>query len=320
MIETGAGVATAQRALHSARGVWRGFVAWAREYLTLRATAARLERLDEATRKRLAAKVAVARQKRDSAARQLMEGSSAEAIRLGRESLALMAEGSKELEGGGLLDGRATRRLEQANRWIGQVGDGPASDSHVTEAHRSLLRQVLRALYEVEPLLAAKTMDSATLVRVRRAHRALAVFCGAAGVAVLVASLAVRWAPKAHASSRLGIFYGADRSIDGDLQTDWVPQNGAGQWLEIRLPTRGSVTRIELVNGHVLPGHAVKTIDLALYRGHALVWSLLRASLPEAHPATPVTFEVPSVQCDRLRINVVEFYGAGGALSEVIVQ
>jgi hypothetical protein len=152
-----------------------------------------------------------------------------------------------------------------------------------------------------------------------RRTKTLLLRAAAAAIAVGAASFAVSRMPKARASSELGPMYGADRAIDDDEQTEWVPRTGRGEWLEIALGSRRSIHKIRLLNGHVLPDRAAREVEITAYSGGDAVGTF-HTTFSGARPTGWVTLDAGAVRSDRLRILIVDAAGGGGAISEVVVN
>jgi hypothetical protein len=152
-----------------------------------------------------------------------------------------------------------------------------------------------------------------------RRTQKLLLRAAAAAVALGAVSFVVSRMPKARASSELGRLYGADRAIDGDEQTEWVPRTGRGEWLEIALASRRPIHKIRLLNGHVMPDRAAREVEITAYNGGDAIGTF-RATFSGTRPTGWVSLDAGGVRTDRLRVVIVDATAAGGAISEVVVN
>jgi hypothetical protein len=127
-----------------------------------------------------------------------------------------------------------------------------------------------------------------------------------------------RYGLSVRASSELDEQYAADRAIDGDPNTAWTAKGGGVEWLEIRFRPRAMHT-LSILNGDTLPEHAAREIRVEFFLRDE-VFPAGNRTFDVQTPAQWVTYEVDGLRCDRVRIEILSHYGAGGALAEVEVK
>jgi hypothetical protein len=288
------------------------------EYLTLRKAFADAERLDPARRASLARAAQTAMQKRDSAEVLAARGLSAAAIELAIEAARLQRECLEAVAGGVSTGTRRVRRAqEQAELAIPELSPAPQVDGEVTGAQRRALRALLAAELSLQhPIREALFARRRLLVlRVQRAVTALMVVLSPLALAAFVRGSFLGLT--ARASSTLDDQYTADRVLDGDPDTEWVP-TGAEEWLEVRFRTR-LVHHVRILNGDTLPDRAAKEFHVDFY-DHQDGHPTSTRKFERQRPAQWQTIDVAGLRCDRIIITITSHYGSGAALAEVEID
>ena len=285
------------------------FREWIVDYFTMRGALERAASLDVAARLAASAALREAQEKRRAAERLLVEGANAAAIRLACESARRMLEGLDRL---GMTD-------EELRARLGEIGEPPVLDGDVTRAQIDAASCALGAQYAIERRIETRLADRAGLRRLRVVRAVRVAACAAFVVALGSLASNALFGPRVLASSELSAVYGAERAIDGDVDTDWTPKSGNDAWIELswRLHQRPRV--IELMNGRARSESQTGDVRVDLFDGATLVHTVT-GSLSDAPPKAYLMLDGGRVRCDRIRIHVEGVRGHTAALAEVVVQ
>lgn len=257
-----------------------------------------------------------ARQKRDASELLLLRGSRAEALRLGAESLERLRRGLERIDASDAA--LMKRAIERVERCGARLGTPPQLDSAVTSAQAAALRALLRAEGALDGRLDVAILDRRGLLRLRRQRWVLAaaIVLAPVGLAAFVRGelrgLHIR------ASSVLDEEYAADRAIDGDPETEWVPAGSGEEWVELRFRAR-RVGTLSIQNGDLLPDRAARKVQVEFYLDGKSYGTTSR-EFDVDRPGQSIDLAAAGLLCDRIRIVVATHYGTGGALAEVRVN
>jgi hypothetical protein len=292
-----------------------------REYLTMGGALGSSDRAPGETRAAAREALAIAWQKRDSAEVLLARGLPAEAIRLGLESVTHVQRAATQLRDAGLrVDPdlqQALDDLKQLAEPLAKAASSTAVDARVPPEQRTALEDLLRAELSLEPRIDVLVLDRRGLLRLRWRRRVLAalvLFAPAGAVAFVRHSV---FGLDARASSTLDDEYAADRVLDGDPDTEWVP-GGGEEWLELRFHRR-TVHNVHLLNGDLLPERAVHEVMFEFYLDNELISSGHKA-FGASYPAEWISFDAGGIRCDRVRVVVTSHFGGGAALAEARID
>jgi hypothetical protein len=272
---------------------------------------------DEARRAEASEAAAEARQKRDAAEVLLLRGAPAESLRLGVESLQRL---KRAIE---LVDATRSpgleRALDRAERCEAAMGALPELDAAVAATQTTALRALVRAELAMDRELAVLLRDRRGLLRLRRRRWLLVAMLVLAPIALGALLVRARHRVHVRASSVGYEEYAADRVVDGDPETEWIPAGTGEEWLELRFPGPRHIRTVRLLNGDTLPDRGSRKVVVEFWlqgerRGTA------SHEFEHQAPAEWKEFSVTDMFCDRIRIVVVSHYGTGAAIAEVEVN
>jgi hypothetical protein len=296
-------------------------MSWVREYLTMGSALAAGDRILDGIRGAVREALATAWQKRDAAEALVARGLYAEAIRLGVESATHLQRAATHLRDAGLLaDADLQRRVADVERLAKPLAESsPAPlDAHVPQEQRVALEHLLRAELSLEAPLGERVLDRRGLLKLRWRRRLLAALILVAPACLVTFVRHSVFGVDARASSALDEEYAADRTLDGDPDTEWVPNGGGDEWLELRFHRR-DVHTVRLLNGDLLPDRAAHEVKFEFYLDNELR-SSGHKSFGAAYPPEWLSFDAGGVRCDRIRILITTHFGSGGALAEAQVE
>jgi hypothetical protein len=296
-----------------------GTLARLREYLMMETTLVGVDRMPDETRAAARDELAQAWRKRDAAEVLRAGGQPAEALHLARESLACLRTAVAILKEAGLVtDSSLTEAIDDVERLGEELLRRAAPDGSVPSSSWASLDRLLRAEFSLEPQIGVLVLDGRSLMKLR-AQRwllgALILVAPAGLTAFLRFSL---FGLDTRASSAMDDEYTADRVLDGDPDTEWVPGGSGEEWLEVRFRPR-VVHSLRLLNGDLLPDRAAHDLKFEFYL-HNEQRSTGHKSFGSAYPPEWISFDAGGVRCDRIRIVVTSHFGAGAALAEVKVE
>jgi len=278
--------------------------------------AGRGDKLDETDRAALVRDLALARQKREAARHLFHHGARADALALAVASLASARRAAEKVPA---AEDVVTRAASLA-RAI-EVEPLPELDDDVRPAHDDLLEELLDASLALESDLADATLvpRAARTLRGVRQGVALALLV----VAGLIAFLLLRKRPYAvEASATAEPALVADHLIDGDQQTEWALPDQTAGFVDF-IPSRPrSVRRIRILNSKNLPGPDRGTREFRVeVTANGKVEKLVDESFT-AFSREPQwkTIELGVDHVQRIRVVVKSWFGAGGGLTEVVVD
>ena len=111
-------------------------------------------------------------------------------------------------------------------------------------------------------------------------------------------------------------------AVDGIESTEWLLPDHATGWLQLSFPRPRDIHRVTLVNGHNrwYMDRAVKQVRVTAYSKKGLV-----ATAEDSFPALteqPSTLELKleAEDVDHVRVDVLSYFGNGGALAELSVR
>ncbi|MGD0529614.1 MAG: discoidin domain-containing protein [Polyangiaceae bacterium] len=300
----------------SGPGWTRRQVGRVREYLTMRR---RLEDVGhDAARATAAEATREARQKRD-AAEALLVRAPAEALQLGAESLRRLTLALASLEGAGVRwSAGMTRAITRVERFGARVGTPAKLDSASTSAQVEALRGLIRAEIALDPWLDVEIFDRPDVLKLRRHRWILAALITISPLFVALFVWNALRAVNAHASSQMDEEYTANRAIDGDPDTEWIPSGGDGGWLELRFPPR-HVRTVRVLEGDTLPRYAAKEVRVEYFL-HGESFPGGSHEFVEHEPLQWMEFDGGDVLCDRVRLTIVSHFEMGGAIAEVEIN
>jgi hypothetical protein len=293
-----------------------------REYLTMSGALASSGRVGVDVRAATRDALATAWQKRDASEALLARGLHAEAIRLGLESVTHLQRAAAQLRGAGLFADSGLRQaiddVDRIAERLAKPDSLAALDARVPPEQRAALEHLLRAELSLAPRLGVLVLDRGGILELRRRRWLLAavilatppVFTGFVRRSV--------YGIDARASSAIDEEYAADRALDGDPSTEWVPNGGGDDWIELRFHRR-SVHNVRLLNGDLLPDRAAHEVKFEFYLDNELR-SSGHKSFDAGYPAEWLSFDAGSVRCDRVRIVITSHFGNGGALAEAQID
>jgi hypothetical protein len=286
-----------------------------REYLTLRETQAAAQRASNQVRSAAAAALVRAWQKRDSAETLLARGMHAESIRLARESVEPVRDAVQRLDEAGLpVSAAARRRVADLAFLDGELATAEPFDRRVPPGQATALAALLRTELSLEQDLAPLLLDGRGLRRLQLRRWTVAALVVTAPLALATFLRQSYFGLDARASSALDDEYTADRVLDGDPDTEWVPSYG-DEWLEVRFRPR-VVHGVSLLNGDLLPERAANEVRFEFYFQNELKSSGTK-QFTGPYPAEWIRFDTAGVKADRVRVVIVSHFGNGGALAEV---
>jgi len=298
--------------------IWRDGVELVREYLTLRNTQVAAERASDPVRSAAADALSEAWQKRDSAEALLSRGMHAEAIRLGGESLEHVRIGVGQLEDAGLpLSAGAKQRVADLEFLGAELATAKPLERRISPEQATALAALLRTEFALEHRLAPLLLDRRGLQRLRLRRWLLSALVVAAPFGFATFLRLSYFGLDTRASSALDDEYTADRVLDGDPDTEWVPSGGE-EWIEIRFRPR-VVHTVRVLNGDLIPERAARDVRFEFYLHNDLKSSGTK-QFAVGYPAEWISFDAGGVHTDRIRLVITTHYGNGGALAEVQVD
>jgi hypothetical protein len=300
----------------TAPGGWRRLVAGVREYLGMQGLLGAAP-TDEARRAAASEAATEASQKRDAAEVLLSRGAPAEALRLGLESARRLKRAVELIDV--TRSAALQRAVERAERGEAAIGTPPELDAAVTSAQTTALRRLVRAEIAVERELHVLLRDRRGLLRLRRQRWVAVAMVLLAPFALAAFLVHARHGIHVRASSVGDEEYAADRAIDGDPETEWVPAGMGEEWLELRFPAPRHVRTVRILNGDTLPDRASRKVVVEFYL-HGERAGTAQHEFDTQYPAQWKEFSVSDLLCDRIRILVVSHFGTGAAIAEVEVN
>jgi hypothetical protein len=296
---------------------WRRMAGRTAEYFTMRQ---RLAATGHAAARATASEAVLeSRQKRDAAEALMLQGLPAEALRLGVESLERLKLALASLDSAGVSWSPRMRRAVEKVERFGAGGGSPVElDSTATTEQTESLRRLIRAQLALDPWIEVEILDRRGLQKLRWHRWVLGALIA---LSPLLLALFVRSALRGinvRASSELEDTYAADRAIDGDPDTEWIPSGGGEEWLELRFPAR-RVHTLRVLEGDTLPKHAAKEVRVEYYL-HGESYPGGSHEFGEHVPLQWIEFDGAGILCDRVRLTIASHYDATGAIADVEVN
>jgi hypothetical protein len=277
--------------------------------------AGRAEALDDAQKRAFADDLALAAQKREAARRLMLHGARAEALSLAWQAL------SHARSAAGQVPSQASTHADQLARAV-EAEPLPVLDAGVGAAHEDLFEELLSASLALESDLIDATLTERAAATLRWVRPAFAAF--AALLVLLGAFLLARKRPvTVEASATAEPALVADHLIDGDEKTEWALPDRTPGYVDVVMAEPRKVARIKLLNSKNLPSgeRGVREFKVeAFLAGNQVVKAVEGAfSTWSREPQwQTVDLDVPNVT--RLRVSVKTWFGAGGGLTELVVE
>ena len=210
----------------------------------------------------------------------------------------------------------------------------PEVDRALSDPHARLFAEARDAVDALLEVLLPACSAPAALARRRRLRAAAAL-----GVAVVLGlfALFVALRPPASIDVRASAYRTADvvetwppeNVADRDEMTQWQLPAGVGGWIELRFAAR-PVRAVRLLNGHDLQandrnrrdrrrfGYAARDVVVSAFSGPREV-ARVEQTLPQVRDFARVEIPIDVPVADRIRVDVLSYYGEGGGLAEVEV-
>lgn len=116
--------------------------------------------------------------------------------------------------------------------------------------------------------------------------------------------------------------FASPRAIDGDPQTEWLLPDHRPAFIDISLPTRRAVHGLTLTNGHNAPylDRAAKSVHVIVFDDDVKVdeKTVTFTEIDKEPSARAVNLK--GKVATRVRLDVLEHFGLGGAIAEVEVN
>jgi hypothetical protein len=110
-------------------------------------------------------------------------------------------------------------------------------------------------------------------------------------------------------------------AIDGKIGTEWILPDSTAGWIDVRVSPARSIRLVRVTNGHNREhnDYAIKGYRLEAYRGDQVVATAIR-EFTTVTPEPPHDVPLVADKVDRVRLNVMSWFGHGGALAEIKVE
>ena len=259
-------------------------------------------------------------------------GKRLEALRLAKAALvhALTAVGDEGLGSLGLAD-REARRIEAAAESTALTL--PELDEELEDVHVRLFPLWRGACRSIERALADRVEPPARLSKLRR-RTAIAAGLGALGLLGLILWNGLLWpeAVEIHATGYRVVdvveTWPPENVYDRDEMTYWHLPPGETGSVELRFATPRDISALRILNAHDRHvddnnrrdrrryDHASREIVVRAFAGERLL-AEAEAELPRVHDYERTTIPLAASGLDRVEVEVLSFYGAGGGLAEI---
>lgn len=282
-------------------------------------SAGRADGLDAAARAAFAQDLALATQKREAARQLMLHGARAEALALAAQALSHARAAAARVDPAE-LPSEASAPADALARAL-EAEPFPALDEAVRPAHDDLFEDVLYATLGLESELLDATLTpraAATLRWLRPTLVALLV------VAVSTATfLVLRKRPyvvEASATAEPALI--ADHLIDHDDKTEWALPDRTPGHVDVIMSKPRAVQRLKLLNSKNLPSgeRGTREFRVEVYAGGKLEKSVDGAFAAWSREPQWQTIELGVGGVQRIRVVVKTWFGAGGGLTEIVVE